>query len=296
MRFVTFTEGGATRAGVLDRSATSVADLAHADYRAALGGAAPQMLAMIENGLEPIVKAISKVQPSDGARLRLSQVRLEAPLPRPGRVVGAAHNYRCALAERGMPAPDAPVLFEKDPDTIVGPEALVLLPTGGGGCTYEAELAVVIGRKARNVSPDTALRYVAGYSIFNDISASEIIRADGGFKRGKNFPTFGPFGPYMATVDEIPDPQALDVSLEMDGKVMQRSNTAQMLFSVAELISILSHERALAPGDVIATGTPAGVAPVQNPPTWIPPGAVMTARVAELGALTNTAVSAASAA
>lgn len=287
MRFVTFTEAGRTRAGVLDRSGTRVADLSHPAYRSALGAAKADVLGLLEAGLDDLAARIGEVAPPAAAQRNLADIRLEAPIQRPGRVIGVAHNYRCALAEREMPHPSAPVLFEKEPSTIVGPGATVLLPAGLGGCTYEAELAVIIGREAADVPAVRALDYVAGYSIFNDVSASVVIRADGDFKRGKNFPTFGPFGPYLATADEIPDAGALAVSFEMDGATLQSGSTAELLFGVEELISILSRDRALKPGDVIATGTPAGVAPLQSPPTWIRPGSIMTARVEGLGELVN---------
>ena len=311
MRFVTFSGPGsnsggsdsgasngggsaAPRAGILRGDGAGagdrVIDLAHPAFAAALGGAAPDVLSMVQAGLGDITTRLMAVTVPEEALLRLSDVTLHAPLTRPGRIFGVAHNYRAALAERGMPLPDAPVLFDKRADTIVGPGAAVMLAPDVGGCTYEAELAVVIGRPARGVAEADALGHVAGYAAFNDVSASQVIRADGNFDRGKNFPTFGPFGPFLATADEIADPQDLAVRFEMDGRVLQEGTTADMVFSVAALISILSHQTALMPGDVIASGTPAGVAPLQTPPTWLAPGATMTVTVKGLGTLTNPVV------
>jgi 2,4-didehydro-3-deoxy-L-rhamnonate hydrolase len=210
-----------------------------------------------------------------------------APLPEPRRVFGIAHNYRDALAERGMAPPDKPVLFMKAPRTIAGPGQAVVLPAGIGGVTYEAELAAIIGIRAENISKDRALDYVAAYGCFNDISASEIIKADGHFDRGKNFATFGPFGPYLASPDEVPDPQALVVSLKVDGRTLQSGSTRDMLFDVADLVSYLSGLQALEPGDIIATGTPAGVAGLHKPPAWLKPGSVVEVAVEGLGRLQN---------
>ncbi|MBT55304.1 MAG: fumarylacetoacetate hydrolase [Mameliella sp.] len=295
MRFVTFNEGGRTRAGVLtgqadDDSAEQgeVLDLAHPDFADCLRGVAPDLLEMVSAGLDPIARRIAALgQPPASACLPLQTVQLLAPLPNPPRIVGAAHNYACALKERGVPAPKAPVLFEKSALTVIGPGATVILPEGAGGITYEAELAVVIGRRAKEITPQEAMEFVAGYTLFNDISASEIIRADGSFDRGKNFPTFGPMGPWLATPDEVNPSGGHRVTLEVDGVYRQDGTTADLLFGVAELISRLSHASALEPGTVIATGTPAGVAPVQTPPTWLEPGTVMTVAIEGLGQLVN---------
>jgi len=285
MRFVTFLDGGAPRAGVLDGDA--VIDLADASMAAALAGVAPDMLAMIQAGLASVAAAIAAHGLRAAARRPLSRLRLLAPLRKPGRIVGVVHNYRDAIAERGATPPAAPMQFEKLASTLAGPGDPIVLPAGIGGVTYEAEIAAVIGTRAEAVAPDEALRHVAAYGVFNDISASALIRRDGRFDRGKNLPTFGPFGPCLATADEVPDPHALRIGLTNNGKALQDSSTGQMLFRVAELVSILSHQSALQPGDIIATGTPPGVAPTQDPPTWIMPGDTLTAWVEGLGSLTN---------
>lgn len=296
MRFVTFSGpgGAAPRAGILTGDGTGagdeVADLAHPAFAAALAGTRPDVLAMVEAGLAAIAARLADMPPPADARLALADVTLHAPIPRPPRIFGIAHNYRAAVAERGMDLPDAPVVFDKSPDTIVGPGAAVVVAPETGGCTYEAELAVIIGRPARDVAAADALAHVAAYAAFNDVSASQMIRADGNFVRGKNLPTFGPFGPFLATADEIADPQALAVRFEMDLEVLQEGSTADMIFGVAELIEHLSRTTELRPGDVIASGTPAGVAPLRDPPAWIKPGATMTVTVEGLGSLTNPVV------
>jgi 2-keto-4-pentenoate hydratase/2-oxohepta-3-ene-1,7-dioic acid hydratase in catechol pathway len=291
MRFVTFSAQGFARAGVLLGDGSSetdqIVDLAHSSMREALGGASPRMQALIEVGLPNIVKNIRAHGLAEAARLWRNALTLMAPLPEPRRIFGIAHNYRDALAERGMAPPERPVLFMKAPRTITGPGQAVVLPEGIGGVTYEAELAALIGIRAENVSKDRALDHVAAYGCFNDISASEIIKADGHFDRGKNFATFGPFGPYLASRDEVPDPHALAVTLKVDGRTLQSGSTRDMLFGVADLISYLSDRQPLEPGDIIATGTPAGVAGLHKPPAWLKPGSIVEVEVEGLGRLQN---------
>jgi len=294
MKFVTFTQAGETRAGILigDGSGATdvIVDLSHPAMRTALRGAQPQMQALLGAGLSEIVDAITRHGLAEAAKLPIASVGLEAPLPKPQRIFGIAHNYRDALAERGMTPPEKPVLFMKASHTIAASGQAVVLPPGIGGVTYEAELAAVIGTRAENVGKARALDHVAGYACFNDISASEIIKADGHFDRGKNFATFGPFGPFLASRDEVPDPQALQVSLTVDGKTLQSGSTRDMLFGVAELMSYLSHQTVLEPGDIIATGTPAGVAALHKPPAWLKPGSTVAMQVQGLGRLVNSII------
>ena len=292
-RFVTSQPAGPTRAGVHPGAGAGahdrICDLAHPAMRAAMAGVEPRLEAMIDAGLARVAGSIAEAGLAEAAMLPRAAVVLLAPM-RPRRIFGIAHNYHCALAERGVPAPADPVLFMKDGATVIGPGEAIVLPPGVGGCTYEVELAAVIGSMATDVPVADALSHVVAYGIFNDISASEIIRRDGSFERGKNLPTFGPFGPFLATVDEVADPQRLDLELLVDDAVRQRSSTAQMLFGVAELVSRISRSTTLRPGDVIATGTPAGVAPVQKPPTWLRPGDRLRATVMGLGCLENPVV------
>ncbi|OCK53543.1 fumarylacetoacetate hydrolase family protein [Bradyrhizobium sp. LMTR 3] len=291
MKFVSFSEQGFVRAGVLlgngAGESDQIVDLSHPAMRGTLGGASPQMQSLIEAGLPCLVQNIRTHGLAEPARLRRSAVTLMAPLPRPRRIFGIAHNYRDALAERGMAPPEKPVLFMKALRTITGAGHAVVLPAGIGGVTYEAELAAVIGTRAENVSRDRALDHVVAYGCFNDISASEIIKADGHFDRGKNFATFGPFGPYLESSDEVKDPHALAVSLKVDGRVLQSGSTQDMLFNVADLVSYLSALQALEPGDIIATGTPAGVAALHKPPAWLKPGSTVEVEVEGLGRLEN---------
>ncbi len=291
MKFVTFSAHNFARAGVLlgDGSGANdrIVDLAHPSMRAALRGVSPQLQALIEAGLAGVVQNITAHGLAEAATLPLDAVTLMAPLPAPRRIFGIAHNYRDALAERGMAPPDKPVLFMKAPRTIAGPGQPVILPATIGGVTWEAELAAVIGVRAENVARESALDHVAAYGCFNDISASEIIKADGHFDRGKNFASFGPFGPFLASCDEVPDPHALLITLKVDGRTLQSGSTRDMLFGVADLICYLSGLQALEPGDIIATGTPAGVAGLHKPPAWLRPGSTVEVEVEGLGRLAN---------
>jgi 2-keto-4-pentenoate hydratase/2-oxohepta-3-ene-1,7-dioic acid hydratase in catechol pathway len=255
-----------------------------------IGDVPPQLDALLEAGLDRTMRAISERELPEAAKCPLGSVRLLAPLSRRGRIYGLAHNFRDAVAERGMEPPAEPVLFMKEASSIVGPGEPIVLPADIGGVTYEAELAAVIGTRAANVSRDDALRYVAGYVAFNDVSASELIKREGRFDRGKNLPSFGPTGPFLATADEISDPQNVPIRLDVDGTVLQDGSTATMLFDLAWLIAFLSARQPLDPGDVIATGTPAGVAAMRKPQTWLQPGQTVTVRVGGLGTLSNPVV------
>lgn len=291
MKFVTFSESGRARAGVLIGDGAGpmdhVVDLAHPAMHPALDGIEPQMQSLLDAGLPGIIQAIEAHGLIGKAELPLASVDLLAPLPRPRRIFGIAHNYRDALAERGMPPPREPVLFMKAPGTIIGPGEAIVLPAGIGGVTYEAELAAVIGTHAERVSRDQALGHVAAYGCFNDISASDVIKADGRFDRGKNFTTFGPFGPFLVSSDDVADPLALQVTLQVDSRELQHGSTSNMMFGVADLVSWLSHRQPLAPGDIIATGTPAGVAALHKPPAWLKPGSIVDMQVEGLGRLVN---------
>ncbi|MEU2622081.1 fumarylacetoacetate hydrolase family protein [Streptomyces sp. NPDC007157] len=188
--------------------------------------------------------------------------RFGPPLSGIGKVVCVGLNYRQHAAETGAAVPDEPIVFLKAADTVVGPDDRVLIPRGSVKTDYEVELAVVIGREARYLPDEAAAAAcVAGYAISNDVSEREFQLERGGqWDKGKNCETFNPLGPWLLTADEVPDPQALGLRLSVNGKVRQNGSTSDMVFGVFELIRQLSHFMVLHPGDVINTGTPAGVA------------------------------------
>ena len=287
MRFVTFTGGqGLSSAGVI--RGDYVVDLSHCSCQNLLGGAPPTLQALIEQGLQGWARRLADTSFDADAMLPLTEVQLLAPLPRPGKVVGAAFNFTDALAERGMPHPAEPVIFVRSGSTVIGPGAPIMLPPDVGNVGYEAELAVVIGKRALRVDREHAMQYVAGYTAHNDVSASALIKGDGGnFVRGKNLPASSPLGPWLVTPDELADPYHVGIKLDIDGRLLQNGSTATMLFKIADLISWISYRMPLDPGDIIATGTPAGVAAMHQPPAWLAPGTTVSVEVEGFGRLSN---------
>lgn len=193
-------------------------------------------------------------------------------------------NYAKHAEESGMDKPTEPVLFSKASSALSGPFDNVILPKNCTKPDWEVELGVVIGRHAEHVSEADALDYVAGYCTINDVSEREFqIERGGQWIKGKSAPTFGPVGPWLVTPDEVPDPQALALKLSINNEIKQNSNTADMIFGVAEIISYMSRFMALVPGDIIATGTPEGVGMGQNPQQWLQDGDSIELEVAGLG-------------
>ncbi len=231
---------------------------------------------------------------SAGAPLTLprAEVRFLAPIARPGKLLCIGLNYRDHAAEVNMKVPARPILFAKYANTVIGPGAPVVLPGVSHKVDFEAELAVVIGKPAKGVPEADALEYVAGYAAFNDVSARDLqIELGGGqWVWGKTMDTFAPFGPTLVTRDEIADPGSLDISFRLNGQTMQDSNTRNLIFGVPTLISFLSQGMTLEPGDVIATGTPAGVGMNRVPPAFLKPGDVMEVEIERLGILENPVV------
>jgi len=200
-------------------------------------------------------------------------------------------NYRKHAQETGARLPQYPILFMKSPSAVQNPGDPILLPTrlASQEVDYECELAVVIGRTAKNVSRADAMRFVAGYTCANDVSARDWQIRFGGSQwcRGKTFDTFAPMGPCLVTPDEIPDPNALAIRTVLNGVTMQDDNTSDMIFDVPALIEFFSGSTTLLPGTVILTGTPSGVGMARKPPTWLKPGDVVTVEIEKIGALTN---------
>ncbi|MEA2547343.1 MAG: hypothetical protein QOI09_2616 [Chloroflexota bacterium] len=219
---------------------------------------------------------------------RLREADLLAPLPRPGKIVAIGRNYREHAAEEGVEPPPAPLIFAKWPSSVVGPGAEVRWdPALTAKVDYEAELAVVIGRTARRVPVETALDHVLGYTCLNDVSARDIQFGDGQWVRGKSLDTFCPMGPALVTADEIGDPQDLAISCTVGDERVQDARTSAMYFGVAEIISYCSMSFTLEPGDVIATGTPAGVGVFRDPPRFLGDGDRVAVEIERIGRLEN---------
>jgi len=214
----------------------------------------------------------------------------ELPIARPGKIIAVGLNYRDHAAESAASLPTSPVLFAKWSTCLIPDGAPVVLPVGVDQADYEAELAVVIGRQCKNVRADDALDFVSGYMAMNDVSDREAQSNDGQWSRAKSYDTFGPCGPALVPASEIPDPQKLAISCDLNGRRMQDSNTEHMIFGVRELIEFISARITLEPGDVISTGTPEGVGAFRPEPVYLAPGDVMTVTIDGIGSLTNPVV------
>jgi 2-keto-4-pentenoate hydratase/2-oxohepta-3-ene-1,7-dioic acid hydratase in catechol pathway len=211
------------------------------------------------------------------------------PFPRPGKVVCVGLNYRDHAREAGLEPPDEPLLFAKFPSALIGPGDSIVLSSLSDMTDFEAELAVVVGERAKGVPRAAAFDVVAGYACFNDVSARDLQRADKQWTRGKSFDTFGPVGP-MVPATAVGDPHALGISCQIDGEVVQQGNTADMIFGVDELIEHITRAITLEPGDLIATGTPAGIGAWHDPPRWLRPGQTVSVEIDGVGRLENPVV------
>jgi 2-keto-4-pentenoate hydratase/2-oxohepta-3-ene-1,7-dioic acid hydratase in catechol pathway len=209
------------------------------------------------------------------------------PIERPGKIVCVGMNYRDHAAESGLEVPSRPVLFAKWPNGLIGPGEPIVLPAGCDQVDYEAELGVVIGARARRLDAAEALEAVAGYVCVNDVSARDLQFEDGQWTRAKSLDTFCPVGPRLVGTDELPDPQRLRIRCLVNGEALQDSSTEHMVFSVAEIVAFISETITLEPGDLIATGTPAGVGFTREPPIFLRPGDEVTVDIEGIGALTN---------
>ncbi|MCE9650772.1 MAG: fumarylacetoacetate hydrolase family protein [Parvibaculum sp.] len=271
MKIVRFGPPGAEKPGLLD-AAGRVRDLSA--HLSDITGAA----------LSP--ESLARLRAIDPATLPLAPegARLGTPVANIGKVMCIGRNYREHAAELNNDLPTEPLLFMKANSSINGPYDDVLIPRGSVQMDYEAELAVIIGSRAKYVSEADAFSYVAGYAIIDDVSERAFQRDRGGqMTKGKSGDTFAPIGPWLVTADEIADPQNIRILTQVDGETRQNGTTADMVFPVAELISYLSQFFTLYPGDVIATGTPSGVAGGMKPPGWVKPGQVVRITIDGLG-------------
>ena len=210
--------------------------------------------------------------------------RISAPLAWVPKFLGIGLNYRDHAEETGMPIPEAPIVFAKASSCLSGPYDPILAPKGWERMDFEVELAVVIGSRAKNVAEAEALDYVAGYAICNDVSERSLQKGGPGeWIKAKSHDSFGPLGPWLVTKDEIPDPQQLSLTLDLNGERMQTGSTSTMIFSVAQLVSTISDYMTLVPGDVITTGTPPGVGMARNPRVFLKPGDELRLTISGLG-------------
>ena len=255
MRLVTCRIDGESRAAAL---IGEPGDERVVDLHAADPDLPADVLGLIRGGPALLVRATGAVAGASGAPL--SDVTLLAPIPRPPKIICIGVNYADHAAEAGRALPRWPSVFLKAPSCVVGPGDPIVRPPTTGQLDYEVELAVVIGKQAKSVSREHALEYVAGYTIMNDVSARDLqLGKDGGIILGKNFDTSAPLGPALTLADELPDPSNLGIRTWVNGELRQNGNTHTLIFDVAAIIAFLTQQLTLEPGDVIATGTPAGV-------------------------------------
>ncbi|RGE22366.1 fumarylacetoacetate hydrolase family protein [Leucobacter sp. wl10] len=292
MKIVSYAHDSGARGGVLvDDSVYDLEDLLDAADGAVFGSTASvrEFLSLYGDRLGALSAEIVRLAGANardrvGAR---SEVRLTAPLPDPAKVLCVGLNYRDHVAETGRALPEYPDIFPKFASTMIGPEDEI----GGADITenldFEGELAVVIGRSASRVGPDEALDHVAGFAVLNDITARDLQYRGTQWLAGKSVDGSTPWGPAIVTLDEVGDPQSLELATRVNGVELQRSNTRHQIFRVADIVSYLSRFLTLSPGDVIATGTPQGIGAKRNPPIWLHPGDEIEIEIERVGVLSN---------
>lgn len=278
MKLVTYDAGAGARAGIL--TGETVVDAA-----AALGrSGSVSMLDLLAEGLGTLAMRL------DVPGVPLSGVRLLAPIPRPGKIVGIGRNYGAHQAEGGLAKQEQPRLFFKAATSVIGPGVPIRKPVPVAKLDWEVEVAVVVGSVMRDVPEDRALDYVAGYTIMNDVSAREfqfdVTPPQTSF--AKSMDGFAPVGPWLVTAEEVGDSGALDLRCWVNGALMQEGNTHDLIFPIPYLLSYVSRYLTLEPGDLIATGTPAGVGAFRDPPVFLRPGDRIRMEVEKLGVLENT--------
>ena len=292
MILLTFRDGDDLRLGVL--TGRGVIDAEAAGEALGIAGVPDSIDDAIEEG-EAARAALSQLVEHAGEEGALnapwlrdeSSLTLGPAVPEPGKIVCVGLNYRRHAEETGAPIPEFPVLFSKFTNTVAAPYEEIPLTSAATQYDYEVELAVVIGKTARNVAEADALGSVFGYATANDVSARELQTRTSQWLLGKSMDKFMPIGPYLVTADEVPDPQALPLRTWLNGEMRQNSNTADMIFPVAELIAYISRHFTLEPGDVIITGTPEGVILGMAEKVWMKPGDVVEVEVEGLGKLRN---------
>ena len=246
------------------------------------------MLELIRGGKEALGQVAEKHAKREFKSFLLAETHIRAPIDNPQKIMAIGHNYMDHIREQNAPVPTHPILFAKFPSSIIGPgETITWDENLTKQVDIEVELGVVIGRKIRRVSVDEALDYVFGYTVLTDVSARDLQYGDKQWVRGKSLDTFCPTGPVIVTSDEIPDPQNLQLSSHINDFVLQNSNTKEMIFTIAFLVSYLSQAFTLEPGDLIASGTPNGVGMYRNPQIFLKDGDIVTVEVEKIGKMIN---------
>jgi len=279
MKLATFARDGHQSAGVV--MGDGIVDLAGTDR-----GLPRDMLALLEAGPRAIAAA-GEAARAASSRIPLKEVSLLAPIRRPPKILAVGLNYAGHIRESGAATPAVPVIFNKQSTSVVGPGEPILIPPESSRVDYEGELALVIGVRCRRVPSSRAREVVAGLTICNDVSVRDWQKRTPTMTMGKSWDTHCPLGPYIVTLDEIPDPHALTLVTRVNGEVRQNARTAEMVFQCWDLIAHLSTAFTLEPGDIISTGTPAGVGMAMEPQRWLSPGDEVSIEIAGLGVLSN---------
>jgi 2-keto-4-pentenoate hydratase/2-oxohepta-3-ene-1,7-dioic acid hydratase in catechol pathway len=284
VKLATFEEGGRLRIGVVDGD--EIVDLAAAAPELPL-----EMKAFLAAGDPARARAAAAVAAGKG-RMPLARAALRAPIQDPQKFLGVGLNYAGHIGETGAQRPEFPTFFNKQSSCVAAPGAAIELPPGGRYTDYEGELALVIGRRCRRVPKQRASEVIAGYTIVNDVSVRDWQRRAPTMTLGKSWDTHGPMGPWIVTSDELPDPHILELRTWVNGDLRQSASTKQLLFDCFDLIETLSTVCTLLPGDVISTGTPAGVGVAMKPPCFLNPGDVVRIEISGIGVLENHVVAA----
>ncbi len=277
MKLVTFSHQGATRVGV-------VTDDTVVDLTAAAPDLPREMCAFLAAGPAALAAARAAAQ-GRGSRLPLASVRLEAPVPRPGKFLAIGLNYADHVKESGMSAPEFPVFFNKQTTCVVGPSDPVHRPRVSTLLDYEGELGFVIGTRCRHVPKERAAEVIAGYLVVDDVTVRDWQFKAQTMTLGKSFDTHGPIGPWIVTADELGDPHALELRTWVNGELRQHSNTRELIFDCFDQVATLSTAFTLEPGDLVSTGTPSGVGFAQQ--KWLVPGDVVRVEIERIGAIEN---------
>ncbi|HKD09834.1 MAG TPA: fumarylacetoacetate hydrolase family protein [Bryobacteraceae bacterium] len=281
MKFVTFQHNGHQHAGVVQND--NVVSLKSAGL--------PDMLSVLQGGADALKRVeVLLAKPPADAVLPLSAVKLNAPIPKPTKIICVGLNYRDHAIESKMEIPTRPTIFSKYNNTVIGPGDNIVVPANTAKPDYEAEFAFVIGKGGRHIKGSEWPKHVFGYMNLNDVSARDVQLAVSQWVMGKTFDTFAPMGPYLVSADEIADPHNLNISLTLNGETVQNSNTRELIFKIPDLVEFLSSIMTLEAGDIISTGTPSGVGMAWNPPKWLKAGDEVVVTVEGLGSLRNTCV------
>lgn len=303
MRLVTFEVGGVTGVGVMLND-EKVLDLNKAyknmleddgelDAQQVANVMMPSdMKSFLRRGVKGLELAKTVIEcetyiDKENVIYRLEEIKLCAPISNPDKIICLSHNYTDFIEKTGVPVPPVPRIFSKYSNSICGPQDSIIKPNATNELGYEAELAFIVGKPARNVKAEDAYDYIAGYTILNDVSASDLTNIDKQVLRGKTFDTFCPIGPTIVTKDEIVDPHNLYIKCWVNDRIVQDENTKHVLYQTPELVEFLSGIFTLEPGDIVATGTPYGIAKYLPDPIYMQVGDTCTIEIEKLGVLSN---------